>query len=88
MILALFDQLGNRKYLIARERLAFVYAASKKGDPTSTLCLTMAFTGARIETTAIYASAIGDEDRNLARKAWSSLELAIPDVIGVEQPRD
>jgi hypothetical protein len=83
MILALFDQLGNRKYLIARERLAFVYAASKKGDPTSTLCLTMAFTGARIETTAI-----GDEDRNLARKAWSSLELAIPDVIGVEQPRD
>lgn len=34
---------------------------------------------ARIETTAIYASAIGDEERNLARKAWSSLELAIPD---------
>ena len=34
---------------------------------------------ARIETTAIYASAIGDEERNLARRAWSSLELAIPD---------
>lgn len=33
---------------------------------------------ARIETTAIYASAIGDEERNLARRAWSSLELAIP----------
>jgi PIN domain-containing protein len=33
----------------------------------------------RIETTAIYASAIGDEERNLARRAWSSLELAIPD---------
>jgi integrase/recombinase XerD len=32
---------------------------------------------ARIETTAIYASAIGDEERNLARRAWSSLELAI-----------
>lgn len=34
---------------------------------------------ARIETTAIYASAIGDEERNLARRAWSSLELAISD---------
>jgi len=33
---------------------------------------------ARIETTAICASAIGDEERNLARRAWSSLELAIP----------
>jgi len=33
----------------------------------------------RIETTAIYAGAIGDEERNLARRAWSSLELAIPE---------
>jgi integrase/recombinase XerD len=32
---------------------------------------------ARIETTAIYAGAIGDEERNLARRAWNSLELAI-----------
>jgi len=194
MIQTLFDQLGNRKYLIARERLAFVYAASKKCDAMSTFCLTMAFTGARIsetlaltitrvdaadeaiifetlkqrkkrvfravpvprtlvplllaygagkegrlwpwgrttawkivkavmreagiaeclckpkalrhafaveagqkgiplnivqrwlghariETTAIYASAIGDEERNLARRSWSSLELAIPERI-------
>lgn len=192
MIPALFDQRGNRKYLIARERLAFVYQASKENDAVCTFCLTMAFTGARIsevlaltpsridaadeaivfetlkqrkkqvfravpiprtlipmltvytagrddrlwpwgrttawkvvkgvmrkagiaealckpkalrhafaveagqkaiplnivqrwlghariETTAIYASAIGDEERNLARRAWSSLELAIPD---------
>ncbi len=189
---ALFDQRGNRKYLIARERLAFVYAASKEREAVSTFCLTLAFTGARIsevlaltasridaadeaiifetlkqrrkqifravpvpralipiltmygvgkegrlwswgrtnawkvvksvmrsagiaesfckpkalrhafaveagqkgiplnivqrwlghariETTAIYASAIGDEERNLARRAWSSLELALPD---------
>jgi integrase len=192
MIPALFDSLGNRKYLIARERLAFVFAASKHSEDISTFCLTLAFTGARIsevlaltvtridssdetivfetlkqrrkgvfravpvprglipllssyaarkdgrlwtwgrttawkivkavmreaeiaeclckpkalrhafaveagqkgiplnivqrwlghariETTAIYASAIGDEERNLARRAWSSLELAIPD---------
>lgn len=192
VIPALFDNFGNRKYLTARERLAFVYAASRQSKEISTFCLTLAFTGARIsevlsltvtrvdaadeaivfetlkqrksgvfravpvprgllplltsyaankngrlwpwgrttawkivksimrdagiaeclckpkalrhafaveagqkgvplnivqrwlghariETTAIYASAIGDEERNLARKAWSSLELAIPE---------
>lgn len=195
---ALFDHRGNRKYLIARERLAFVYAASKESDAMSTFCLTLAFTGARIsevlaltanhidaadeaiifetlkqrrkqvfravpvprtlipiitmycvgkegrlwpwgrtngwkivknvmrragisdslckpkalrhafaveagqkgiplnivqrwlghariETTAIYASAIGDEERNLARRAWSSLELAIPEGRNIER---
>lgn len=189
---ALFDSCGNRKYLIAKERLAFVYAASKESEAISLFCLTLAFTGARIsevlaltasridaadeaivfetlkqrkkqvyravpiphtltplltmyatgkqgrlwpwgrtsgwkivksvmrsadigeslckpkalrhafaveagqkgiplnivqrwlghariETTAIYASAIGDEERKLARRAWSSLERAIPD---------
>jgi site-specific recombinase XerD len=189
---SLFDRKGMRKYLTARERLAFVYAASKECEATSTFCFALAFTGARIsevlaltasridaadeaivfetlkqrkkrvfravpvpralvpfltmysvgkegrlwpwgrttgwklvkavmrkagiaenlckpkalrhafaveagqkgiplnivqrwlghariETTAIYASAIGDEERNLARRAWSSLELAIPE---------
>lgn len=33
---------------------------------------------ARIETAAIYAGAIGDEERNLARRAWSTLELTLP----------
>lgn len=192
MIPALFDRDGNRKYLVARERLAFVHAASKQRKDVSAFCLTIAFTGARIsevlsltvtrvdasdetivfetlkqrrrgvfravpiprsllpimasysagksgrlwswgrttawknvksvmreagiaeclckpkalrhafaveagqkgvplnivqrwlghariETTAIYAGAIGEEERNLARRAWSSLELAIPD---------
>ncbi|HEY4112913.1 MAG TPA: site-specific integrase [Rhizomicrobium sp.] len=187
---ALFDLRGNRKYLVARERFAFVCAASREPDDVSTFCLALAFTGARvsevlaltasridaaneaivfetlkqrrkmtyravpvprglmplllrysvgregrlwpwgrttawkvvkrvmrkaeiaeslskpkalrhafaveagqkgiplnivqrwlgharIETTAIYASAIGDEERNLARRAWSSLELAL-----------
>jgi site-specific recombinase XerD len=189
---SLFDKTGNRKYLIARERLAFVHTASKESAAVLTFCLTLAFTGARIsevlaltanrvdagdeaivfetlkqrkkrkfravpvpcalipllamrvhgegarlwpwsrtngwkvvkavmrkagiaeslckpkalrhafaveagqkgiplnivqrwlghariETTAIYASAIGEEERNLARRSWSSLELAIPD---------
>lgn len=194
MTQSLFDQSGTRKYLIARERLAFVHKASKECEAISRFCLTLAFTGARIsevlaltagrvdaadeaiifetlkqrkkkifravpvprtlipllttygcrkeerlwpwgrttgwkvvkavmhkagiaeslckpkalrhafaieagqkgvplnivqrwlghariETTAIYASAIGDEERNLARRAWSSLELAIPDQV-------
>jgi hypothetical protein len=38
---------------------------------------------ARIETTAIHASAIGDDERNPARPAWSSPELAIPDRINL-----
>lgn len=189
---ALFDKLGNRKYLTARERLSFVYAASKRDEDEASFCLTLAFTGARIsevlaltvtridpadeaivfetlkqrkrgvfravpiprtlvpllmsysahrsgrlwpwgrttawkivksvmrdagiaeclckpkalrhafaieagqkgiplnivqrwlghariETTAIYAGAIGDEERNLAKRAWASLELALPD---------
>jgi len=191
MSASLFDGKGNRKYLTAGERLAFVCAASRKSDAISAFCLTMAFTGARIsevlaltlarvdvadeaiifetlkrrkrifravpvprtllplltkrevnnpdrlwpwgrttawkvvktvmrqagiaeslckpkalrhafaveagqkgvplnivqrwlghsriETTAIYASAIGDEERNLARKAWGSLESSIPE---------
>lgn len=32
---------------------------------------------ARIETTAIYAGALGEEERNLARRSWSRLEGAI-----------
>jgi hypothetical protein len=38
---------------------------------------------ARIETTAIHASTIGGEERNPARRTWSSLELAIPDRINL-----
>ena len=34
---------------------------------------------ARIETTAIYTDVIGSEERKLARRAWSSFELAIRD---------
>jgi integrase len=194
---SLFDRNGARKYLTARERLAFVYAASQERPEIATFCLTIAFTGAhisealaltvtridvadeaiifetlkqrrkkvfravpvpgnliplltaygigknerlwpwgrmtawkivrsvmqkagmgpnlckpkalrhafavearqkgiplnvvqrwlghaRIETTAIYASAIGDEERNLARRGWSSLELAIPERTSIQ----
>ncbi len=62
-------------------RHAFAVEAGQKGIP---LNIVQRWLGhARIETTAIYASAIGDEERNLARRAWSSLELAIPDRAGL-----
>jgi integrase len=32
---------------------------------------------ARIETTAIYADALGEEERTLARRTWQKIELAI-----------
>jgi site-specific recombinase XerD len=58
-------------------RHAFAVEAGQKGIP---LNIVQRWLGhARIETTAIYASAIGEEERNLARRAWSSLELAIPE---------
>lgn len=45
---SLFDRGGNRKYLVARERLAFVRAACAEGGEVGTFCLALAFTGARI----------------------------------------
>ena len=58
-------------------RHAFAVEAGQKGIPLNVVQRWLGH--ARIETTAIYASAIGDEERNLARRAWSSLELAIPE---------
>jgi|SRR5665213_391990 len=45
---SLFDSEGNRKYLVASERLAFARAAFRRGGEVGTFCLTLAFTGARI----------------------------------------
>jgi hypothetical protein len=44
---SLFDQIGNRKYLIARERFSFVSATITEGGAVGGFCLTPAFTGAR-----------------------------------------
>ena len=60
---SLFDGTGNRKYLVARERLAFVHAASKECAAVSTFCFTLAFTGARIsEVLAVTASRVDASD--------------------------
>jgi len=66
VIPALFDQHGSRKYLVARERLAFVYAAEKEPKEISTFCLTMAFTGARIsEVLALTTSRVDAADETI-----------------------
>jgi integrase len=60
-------------------RHAFAVEAGQKGIPLNVVQRWLGH--ARIETTAIYASAIGDEERNLARRAWSSLELGLPNSV-------
>jgi integrase len=45
---SLFDSNGKRKYLTPVERAAFIGAAFKAEPITSTFCLTLALTGARI----------------------------------------
>lgn len=44
----LYDLHGNRKYLTARERHAFISAAHQFSPEVETFCLTLAYTGARI----------------------------------------
>lgn len=44
----LYDQNGNRKYLTASERKAFIEAAKRARPEVETFCLTLAYTGARI----------------------------------------
>lgn len=66
-------------------RHAFAVEAGQQGVP---LNIVQRWLGhARIETTAIYASAIGDEERNLARRSWGSLERAIPDQTNLSKER-
>ena len=48
MTQSLYDQVGNRKYLVRQERLAFVRASVAEGGAVGAFCLMLAFTGARI----------------------------------------
>jgi integrase len=44
----LYDRLGNRKYLTAQERRAFLAKANTQLSEVRTFCLMLAYTGARI----------------------------------------
>ncbi|MDE2133924.1 MAG: tyrosine-type recombinase/integrase [Alphaproteobacteria bacterium] len=48
MTWSLYDAHGQRKYLTARERAAFVRIAVRTGGPVGTFCAVLALTGARI----------------------------------------
>jgi len=61
---SLFDTYGARKYIVPRERAAFVIAAFQAEADIAVFCLTLAITGARIsEVLALGPAAIdvGDE---------------------------
>jgi integrase/recombinase XerD len=45
---SLFDRSGQRKYLVASERRAFVLSALRRGKPEAAFCLALAISGARI----------------------------------------
>lgn len=45
---SLYDGRGRRKYLVPRERGAFLRAALQVGGPTASFCAVLVFTGARI----------------------------------------
>lgn len=66
MIQSLYDRTGNRKYLTARERLAFAHAACTAGNTVKTFCLTLAVTGARLsEVLALTSSRIDTADETI-----------------------
>ena len=48
MIINLFDQYGERKYLIAEERDRFIAQVKLEDDETRTFCLFLYYTGIRI----------------------------------------
>ncbi len=78
MTAALFDQRGNRKYLVAKERLAFVYAASQERKAISTFCLTLAFTDARIsEVLALTGSRIDATDEAIVFETLKQREKRV-----------
>ena len=72
MIPALFDQSGNRKYLIC-ERKVGVCLRSIKGNPDiSTFCLTLAFAGARIsEVLSLTVTRIDTADEAIVFETFS-----------------
>jgi integrase/recombinase XerD len=69
-------KIGERLCKPKALRHAFAVEAGQKGIP---LNIVQRWLGhARIETTAIYASAIGEEERNLARRSWKGVEAVLP----------
>lgn len=84
---SLFDRNGVRKYLTARERLAFVYVASQEKSAVATFCLTVAFIGARIsEVLALTINRIDAADEsNYLRDPQAAKEDRVSSGSGAKQ---
>jgi integrase/recombinase XerD len=67
--------IGEKQCIPKALRHGFAVDAVLNGVPLNILQRWLGH--ARIETTAIYASAIGEEERTLARRAWRSIESVI-----------
>lgn len=65
-------QIGERQCQPKALRHGFAVESVLNGVPLNILQRWMGH--ARLETTSIYASVLGEEERNLARRVWSSIE--------------
>ncbi|HEY2068082.1 MAG TPA: site-specific integrase [Rhizomicrobium sp.] len=75
---SLFDRTGKRKYLVARERLAFVRAACGEDSEVGAFCLTLAITGARIsEVLALTMDRIDSANRAIVFETLKQRERGI-----------
>lgn len=61
MAWSMYDTRGRRKYLVPRERRAFLDAALRVGGRVGTFCVVLAFTGARISEVLALSSEQIDE---------------------------
>jgi hypothetical protein len=78
IVKALMRQAGIAECLCKPKALRHALPSRQAKRNTSQYRAAMARTRAYRDN-CHYASAIGDEERNFVRRAWSSLELAIPD---------
>jgi integrase/recombinase XerD len=75
---SLFDQTGLRKYLVAKERQAFVEAATRQNNAVFAFCITLAITGARIsEVLALTSQRIDNENSAIVFETLKRREKGI-----------
>ena len=91
----IYNRSGNRKYLNAEERKRFIEAARGQRFPINTLCLTLAYTGARIsEVLSLTAGNIDTEAGVIVieslkkRRRGVFRHVPVPDTLLVELARE
>ena len=84
----LYDQAGQRKYLTAEERTAFLKAAKSADRAARTFCMTLAYTGCRISEALVLTADRVDLSGNVIvfeslKKRRRGLFRAVPVPTGV-----